>query len=90
MPLTNIDIINQALARIGAHPIADLTDPSASAEIAGQLYDMAVDDVLAAHPWRAATRTIDYTSADQTDLPDYSNGFILPTDCRPARRTCGA
>jgi hypothetical protein len=69
------------LARIGAHPIDSLGDHSASAEIAGSLYDTAVDGILAAHPWRACIRTVDYSTPDQTDLPEYDYGFVLPSDC---------
>jgi hypothetical protein len=71
--LTKIDLCSRALLKIGEQPIAGFNEGSAASKIAAGLYELAVDALLCAHPWRFATKKI--------RLAKTSGGyFLLPTD----------
>lgn len=76
-----IEIINVALAGLGAQPISALDDGSNEALLAGIMWDAAVTEVLRAHPWNFATRRI--TLSPLSTQPDhgYNAAFVLPPDC---------
>lgn len=57
--LTKIDLCSMALLKLGEEPIAALTDNTAAARLARTLYDVIIDALITAHPWRFATRMFD-------------------------------
>ena len=71
--LTKIDLCSMALLKLGERPIQSLTDDSAAAQLARTLFDPVMDALIAAHPWRFATRTYELT--ETTD-----NDFVIPSD----------
>ena len=80
MALTNIEIINAALLKLGARKITSLSDGSAESDIAGTLYGPVRDALFALYPWGfAATQTALSTSA-YTPTADYQYAFLLPAD----------
>lgn len=92
---TDVDILNQCLARIGASPIESRTDPAGVA--AWACYDAIVSFVLGSYPWAfgrltrqltqaAAPADVPWTYAYR--LPETITGevtavFIAPSDPRP-------
>lgn len=53
---TDLDIVNQALVRIGAEPVASLNVSTAQALAASTLYDTVVKRMLAETPWTFALK----------------------------------
>lgn len=51
-----VEIINQALIKIGANIINDLSEGSIEATLAGQLWSVSRRAVLRSHPWNFAVR----------------------------------
>lgn len=80
MSLSDVELCNAALVKIGARPIAGFADAGAEALCAGRLYPIIRDALLSAHPWS-------FTLAQATLLPqvgepvaDYGRSFALPAD----------
>ncbi|MDR0803715.1 MAG: hypothetical protein LBO08_01320 [Rickettsiales bacterium] len=71
--MTQIDLISLALLKLGEKPIAALDENSAAAMLAAAVWDMTIDNLTAAHPWRFATMKYDLTRSA-------SGGFAIPTD----------
>lgn len=75
-------ICNRALQKLGAAPIASLTDGSRSAEACNYAYYDVRDAMLEAHPWKFAIAQA-AIAADNTP-PDgnfgRTNSFTLPAD----------
>ncbi len=80
--LTKIDLCTMALLKLGEAPIQSLMDASPAAQLARTLFDSIIDSLIAIHPWRFATASI--------ELNRDSNGdFIIPVDCLRIIK-CGA
>lgn len=56
MPLSDVQIVNRALGKLGARRIDSLADDSANARAAKAAYTMVRDRLLRAHPWNFAIR----------------------------------
>jgi hypothetical protein len=80
MPTTDIDLVNRALTRLGAQPIASFADAGTEAATASALYPPARDALIAGYPWRFATRRAALTRAMQDPEADYAHAFDLPVD----------
>jgi len=78
---TEVDIANQALARVGSADIMSLGDADdENARVVNRFYTQTVKECLRAHPWSCATgRT---TLARLTETPEfgYDYYFQLPND----------
>jgi len=79
---TDTDLVNAALLILGASIIEDVaTDTGVPATTMAARLDMVKDTVLRSRNWNSATHRAAITSdADYTEVFDYSNSFILPTD----------
>jgi len=81
MALTNINLISTALMKIGASPITSISEDSAEAEVASNLYDAIKNSILSAHPWSFATKQISLTKSEVNEpIADYDASFDLPSD----------
>lgn len=79
MAMSRIDLCSRALLKIGANPIASLSEGTAEADVASNLYDYVRDALLSAHPWHFAT-----TQKKLAALPGSEaavNAYALPSDC---------
>lgn len=70
------DVINAGLRRIGASPITSLTDGSASANAADDIYTEVRDELLRSHPWNFATKRAKL--AQSSTAPDFEFDFAYP------------
>lgn len=80
MAITNVSIVNSALAAIGEDPISSLTQNSKAARMANRIFEPQRDRTLMRYRWVfAITRTI--LAADPT-APEfgYSAKFRVPSD----------
>ncbi|MEQ9811429.1 MAG: hypothetical protein RLO50_01510 [Azospirillaceae bacterium] len=81
MSTTDVGLVNAALARIGAAPIAALDDPGHEATTAGLLFGPTYEAVLAAYPWRHATRHAAMAPPSGPGEGGFAHAFALPADC---------
>lgn len=79
MAMSRIDLCSRALLKIGANPIASLTEGTAEADVAGNLYDYVRDALLSAHPWHFATTQKKLAALPGSEAA--TNGYALPSDC---------
>lgn len=79
MSLTALALCSRALLRLGAQPIASLTEGSAEAEVAANLYPGLRDAVLSAHPWSFATGQAALARLAAAPVADFTQAFQLPT-----------
>ena len=81
MSLTQLDLMNTALVKLGAYKTTALNDGSTEADIAGTLYAPVRDAVLTAHPWNFATVSVTLAAPSVTPpVADYTYAFDLPAD----------
>lgn len=80
MALSQVAIASAALVKIGAAPINSLTDNTAEAEVANNLYTIVRDGVLSSHPWSFATKQIALARLEEEPVADYDSSFQLPSD----------
>lgn len=82
MPISQTDIANQALARIGAPPIMDLLDESSKgATLVRSAYNIVVEEVARAAEWNCLKRRANL--AQNTTGPEFgwTYSYPLPAGC---------
>lgn len=92
--LSEVDLCNAALAKVGAALISSLSDSSAEAIVCNQLYSKARDAALRSHPWNFArtwvalaqlqTAPIALLLKPNSEGPGdvvYTTAYSLPGDC---------
>ncbi len=80
MPMTQIDLVNAALIKLGAYKIISLSDGSTEADIANTLYTPVRDGMLALYPWGFSTAQIVLSTPTTPPTADYTYAFSLPSD----------
>lgn len=80
MSMTQIDLINAALIKLGAAKITSLNDGSTEADIASTLYTPVRDGMLALYPWGFATAQVVLATPTTPPTADYTYAFSLPAD----------
>jgi hypothetical protein len=78
MSLTALALCSRALLRLGAQPIASLTEGTPEAEVAANLYPGIRDALLSAHPWSFATGQSRLARLVATPVADFASAFQLP------------
>lgn len=74
------DVINVGLRKIGATPIILLTDGSASANAADDIYTEVRDDLLRSHPWNFATKRVKLAQLTTAPVFEFDHAYALPSD----------
>lgn len=74
------NIVNVGLRRIGATPIVSLTDGSASANAANDVYTEIRDDMLRQHPWNFATFRVKLAQSSTAPVFEFDFAYPLPSD----------
>lgn len=80
--LTKQDLCSMALLKLGEKPLTSLNSDTASAQLARTLYDITIDSLLSAHPWRFATQNINIEK-------NQDNEFIIPENVLRILRCSG-
>lgn len=80
MTQTAIDICSCALVKIGAQPISSFAENSAEAQVAVQLYEVTLQALLSAYPWRFALQQKKLNRLAQNPNADYTYAYSLPAD----------
>lgn len=79
-PLSDLDLVNAALVKLGALPIQGFGDADASAGVAAALYPVVAEATLTAHPWSFTLKRARLTALDGDPLADFQTRFALPAD----------
>lgn len=78
---SQVQIINIALTRLGADPIASLTDSSTEAKVANVLWETARRSSLRDHPWNFAVTEVELAQIYGATTHGYKYVYQLPADC---------
>jgi len=81
MSFTSIDICSHALVKLGANSISSFQEETTEAHIAGQLYTVVLESLLASYPWRFALKQAKLARLTDTPKADYRYAYALPNDC---------
>jgi len=80
MALSAIALCSRALLRLGARSIASFVEGTSESEVCANLYPVARDALLSAHPWNFATGQAQLARLSAVPVADYSYAFQLPSD----------
>lgn len=81
MAASDLVLVNAALSKLGASPIASLTGGDAVSALAAALYAPVRDGLLSTYPWTFATKQVSLgTPSSPAPVADYSYAFDLPID----------
>ena len=78
--LTDLQLCNAALVKLGATPIASLDAADSAASIAKTLYPLITEAVLTAHPWSFTLKRAQLAPASGAPPAEYKRRFPLPVD----------
>ena len=81
MSNTAITLCSKALIKIGAKSITSFEEETAEAEVANQLYEPTLQNLLASYPWRFALTQKNLARLTESPVSDYQYAFQLPNDC---------
>ena len=78
---TAITLCSKALIKIGAKSITSFEEDTAEAEVANQLYEPTLQNLLASYPWRFALTQKTLAQLTEKPISDYQYAYQLPNDC---------
>ena len=81
MSLTDVDICNSALTKVGAERITSLTEENERARILAEQYPKIRDKMLRSHPWNFAIARLLLAPALGTPAFGFQYQFTIPADC---------
>ena len=81
MSHTAISLSSKALIMLGAKSITSFDEETSEAEVAHQLYETTLENLLTCYPWRFALRQISLGRLQTTPMTDYQYAFQLPNNC---------
>jgi hypothetical protein len=79
MAVSDVDICNLALARIGGMSITALTEGTTNGELCGRFYSTVYDRVLRSYDWKCAIERQELSSGTTPSF-GYDFAYILPAD----------
>jgi len=77
---TDIQIVNNALRKLGEQPISSLSGTSETEKIAGDSYTYIRDALLSEFPWNFATRRTAINAFASAPVWGFARKYALPTD----------
>jgi len=79
MAISDVQICNIALTRVGAARISSLSDDSENAALANLFYDYEYETVLGKYKWHCSTKRVRLAQDSTTPIYGYSYRYALPT-----------
>src|SRR3990167_10132188 len=79
--ISQVDICNYALIKIGAKPITSLADDNKAAKTCTKIYDIVRDDILRLFPWNFAIKRVELARLATAPAFGYTYQYSLPSDC---------
>lgn len=77
---TDVSICSNALLKLGAQPINDLSESSDRARLASNLYASVRDSMLRSHPWNCCIKRVVLSPDTTAPAFDFDYQFSLPND----------
>jgi hypothetical protein len=77
---SDTDVVNVAMRLIGQNPIVSLSDGSANANTADDIYTEVRDDLLRSHPWNFATKRVQLARSSTDPAFEFDYAYVLPSD----------
>lgn len=81
MSISQVEICNMALLKIGDKAITDLKEDSKEAKLCRQFYDITRDKELRSHPWNFSMSRAELAELTETPAFGWAHKFQLPNDC---------
>lgn len=81
MAISNVDIANLALTKLGANRITTLTDDLEQARVMNAIFEMVRDAEIGDHNWSFATKKALLPKLSETPLFGYDFLYEKPPDC---------
>lgn len=80
MSLTQVDIYNESLLRLGAKTITSITEDSLEVRCLNIIYDQVRRDLLSRYNWNFATTRAELSQLVETPAFEFNYYFALPSD----------
>lgn len=81
MATSVVQIVNNALVKIGANAILTLTEDSEAARAANLIYEQVRDSCLRDHVWNFAVNRVELAQNSTAPAFEFSYQYNLPSDC---------
>ena len=81
MATSVVQIVNNALIKIGASAILTLTENSEAARAANLIYEQVRDASIRDHVWNFAIRRVELAQNSTAPAFEFSYQYNLPSDC---------
>lgn len=78
---SQVQLINVALAKLGANSIASLNDGTEEQKVAVNLWDVARQATLRDHPWNFAVTEVELNAVLDSGTYNYTSAYQIPSDC---------
>ena len=79
--VSQVEIANRTLDKLGADNIVSLTQDSENARIINRMYNIVLRSMLRSHTWNCAKKRVVLAPLSTAPAFDYSYQFQLPADC---------
>jgi hypothetical protein len=76
-----VEIVNDALQKIGEEAITSLSDNSDRARAANRIFTKELRAELRAHPWNCAVKRVQLAALSDAPLFGFAYQYQLPSDC---------
>lgn len=80
MALSDVEVCNSALAKVGAAQINSLEDGSRVARLCKEQYSKIRKKVLSSHPWNFATARVALSATVNVPAFEFDKEFLLPSN----------
>lgn len=80
MPITQTEICNLAIARVGGKQILTVDDDIEEARLCKKFYPMVRNRLLRSHPWNFAIKRVQLAEIDEEPLFGFDHQYQLPND----------
>lgn len=87
MASSQIEIVNYALAELGADLITSMSDPVKAAVLASAMWPICTEAVMRSYPWNCLIKRASLTPDAQVPLDEWEVQFTLPPTCLRVLRT---
>lgn len=77
---SQVEIVNQALTKLGAQRIVSMTDDNRNAETMNAIWNVKRDAELAAQPWTFATKRVELPASSTAPAYGWAFSYPLPAD----------
>lgn len=81
MTITETQVANSALLKLGSDTIASLAEDTKPGRMVNALFDLLRDEMLRSHPWNFATTRLELEPSEDAPDFEFTYKFDLPDEC---------